>query len=330
LISFELLKEGGNVPTEISKILMGYKKALDISRSRYEDMYKQRFRNANDFYYDFFNNLVINYGKELLNQETIRSHLRLIKHFFGTDKIKFIAVDGTCDKKRLEDYMVFFGASYAIRGTIDAEGMPPKIKYEKWSTEEDVSMVAYVPIPFAELGNVLEDQFVTSDDNRINLSSIHVLIMQLAEIYLLYSMVKSGAVEPPKLLLWDHSMSSVLASTDIGVNNINMIGYRHMGRTLTIQDAIIAYSHPYNEELDIPSPKEFRMYNFVLRELQKRSPQTLSEIAERGNVSKERLLKKTMGERSLHGYILGGSDKKSEELNNQPIIFYDDNDETFH
>jgi hypothetical protein len=38
---------------------------------------------------------------------------------FQTDKVRFAAVDGSCYKRQLIDYMVFFGASYAIRGVLD-------------------------------------------------------------------------------------------------------------------------------------------------------------------------------------------------------------------
>jgi hypothetical protein len=85
--------------------------------------------------------------------------MRLIERLFGTTEIKFAAVDGTMYKDVLEDYMVFFGASYAVRGDISCKGDPPIIKYQKWSSEQDVSMVAYVPVPFAELGDILEEQF---------------------------------------------------------------------------------------------------------------------------------------------------------------------------
>ncbi|MEZ5335954.1 MAG: hypothetical protein R2741_12335 [Methanolobus sp.] len=91
--------------------------------------------------------------------------------------------------------MVFFGGSYGIRGSIHFEGEPPKVKYEKWSSEQDVSMVAYVPVPFAELNDVSEEQFVLKpDEEKINLLSIHTQIMQLAEIYLIYDLIWKATV----------------------------------------------------------------------------------------------------------------------------------------
>ncbi len=232
--------------------------------------------------------------------------------------------------------MVFFGAAYAIRGTLDLNFYPPTIKYERFSAEEDVSMVAYVPIPFAELGEILEEnfQFVNSDENRIDLSSIHVLLMQLAEVYLLYSLAKRSAIESPKLLLWDHSISGTLASTDIGILDIEgnpkikLIGFHEMGRPLLIQDVIIAFSRPWNSDLKIPTPKEFRMYNFVIKEAFEKGTVTLDELSQKSGVSKLRLLNKLKESRRLGKYILMKKEEITTNYEEQPLLIFDEEAQT--
>lgn len=317
---------------EISKILMGYKKALDKSRTRYENMYKERAENTKLFYNKFLKSLIINFSKDLRQESEKNEYLRLTKNFFRKDEIKFVAVDGTCYKHQLTDYMVFFGAAYAIRGTLNLVSHPPKIKYERFSAEEDVSMVAYVPIPFAELNEILEEnlEFVSSDNNKIDLSSIHVLLMQLAEVYLLYSLVKRSAIEAPKLLLWDHSISSVLVSTDLGIFDeagqpkIKLIGYNELGRPLTVQDVIIAFSHPWNEELDVPSPKEFRMYNFIIKKSYEKSPISLDDVSKSAGIPKDRILEKLQESRKLRSYIIKKKDELAEKIDIEgPILIYD-------
>jgi len=317
---------------EISRILMGYKKALDKSRARYENMYRERAKNTRLFYDKFLKNLIINFSKDLREESKQNEYLRLTKNFFRRDEIKFVAVDGTCYKHQLTDYMVFFGAAYAIRGSLNLISYPPKIKYERFSAEEDVSMVAYVPIPFAELNEILEEnlEFVSSDNNKIDLSSIHVLLMQLAEIYLLYSLVKRSAIESPKLLLWDHSISSVLVSTDVGILDeagqpkIKLIGYSELGRPLMVQDVIIAFSHPWNDELNVPAPKEFRMYNFIIKKTYEKSPISLDDISKSAGIPKNRILEKLQESRKLKGYIIQKRDElvgKTEV--ERPILIYD-------
>lgn len=317
---------------------MGYKKALDKSRERYEKMYKDRAKNTELFYHNFLKNLIANFSEDLSKQNMQNEYLRLARNFFRKDKIKFVAVDGTCYKYQLTDYMVFFGAAYAIRGTLQLVSYPPKIKYERFSAEEDVSMVAYVPIPFAELSEILEEnlEFVTSDDNKIDLSSIHILLMQLAEIYLLYSLVKRSAIEAPKLLLWDHSISSVLASTDVGILDaegrpkIKLIGHNELGRPLLVQDIIIAFSHPWNTRLDVPTPKEFRMYNFVIRKAYERSTITLDDISKNAKVPKNRILEKLQESRRLKNYIIANEKNINSSQTWKSILIYDEKKENVH
>ncbi|MDI9395423.1 MAG: hypothetical protein QM426_08440 [Euryarchaeota archaeon] len=275
----------------ISDILSGYKKALDASQEVYEELYTERAKSAKEFYNLFFKDLIKDCSNfdDPAKQRQIK---RQIEYIFKTDNIKFAAVDGTCYKNRLGDYMVFFGGSYGIRGNIHFEGEPPRVKYEKWSSEQDVSMVAYVPVPFAELNDVSEEQFILKpDEEKVNLLSIHTQIMQLAEIYLIYDLIKASSLRP-KFVLWDQSMSGIMASNDIGTPNINLIGYRHAGRELNIADVLIAYSHPYNEYLGVPSAKKFRLYNYVLSKLTKKSPQRISELIKEANIEEDEFLRR--------------------------------------
>lgn len=64
-------------------------------------------------------------------------------------------------------------------------------------------MVAYIPIPFAELSDVTENQFISSDEDKINLSFIHTQLMLLAEVFLAYDMIRSPSFASD-LLLWDN------------------------------------------------------------------------------------------------------------------------------
>jgi len=299
-------------PSQITQILSGYKKALDESQKRYETIYLDRAQYSKEFYNSFFKDLIKDFNT-LVNDPAGQRHVKgLIVDFFGSDDVRFAAIDGTCYKDQMADYIVFFAASYGVRGQISFYGDPPKVKYEKWSTEQDVSMVAYVPIPYVQLNDVLEDQFVSvSDVDKINLSFIHTQLMQLAEIFLAYDFASSATLRP-KLILLDQSMSSVMASTDIGTYKIDLIDYTFMGRGLTRQDIIIAYSHPYDDLLQIPSKKKFRIYNYVLSELQKKSPLKLLDLSKSINIPKNELLKK------IH-YII------DEQNGKKPIASYNPN-----
>jgi len=298
------------MPSQISETLGKYRDALNDSRNRYERIKMERFKNAKEFYDFFFKNLVKKYDLKSFNR--IRM---LAEQFFQVDKVRFAAVDGSCYKKQLQDYMVFFGAAYPIRGIIDFSRSDKRFIYEPWSPDEDVSMVAYVPIPFAELNETIDDPFVVSDDQKvINLSNIHVQLMELAEVFQAYMLVKSSDLRP-KILLWDQSMSSVMNSNDVNYKRINLLGYKHQMRPLTAQDIIIAYSHPYNKQLGIPSKKKYRVYNYVLWKIQEKSPQKISSLISELKLNEKELL-------SRINYLTNEKIEPNDPLShNDPIAF---------
>jgi len=304
------------MPSQISKTLGNYRDALDDSRNRYEQMKKERFKNAKQFYDSFFKNLIKKYDTKNFNRVKM-----LAEQLFQVDKVRFAAVDGSCYKKQLQNYMVFFGAAYPIRGIIDLSRSDKKFVYEPWSPDEDVSMVAYVPIPFAELNEMMDEPFVVSDDQRINLSNIHLQLMELAEVFQAYMLVKSSDLRP-KVLLWDQSMSSVMNSNDVNYKRINLIGYKYQMRSLTAQDVIIAYSHPYNERLDIPSKKKYRAYNYVLWKIQENSPRSISSLAKELKLSEKELLRRI-------NYLISENVEQGDLLTQNKPIAYISGDELY-
>jgi len=148
--------------------------------------------------------------------------------------------------------------------------------------DEDVSIVAYVPVPLAEIADVADrdrlEDFVVTDRDKVNLSNIHNSLMQLAEVFLAYEMARSTAPDRPRLILIDHSPSSIMASTDVGVKRIGLaadldtraiglLGYKVGRRVLDQGDAAVAYAHPFNDYLALPSTKRFRLYNALIAEV---------------------------------------------------------------
>jgi len=296
--------------SEVSEILDGYKEALDESRDRYEEMYTERLENAEDFYNDFFHELVREYDFD--DAASRRSIKTSVEETFGSEDVRFAAIDGTCFKEQLEDYMVFFAASYAVRGEIHFQGDPPSFEYDKWSTEQDVSMVAYIPVPFAELGELADEshQFVDSDDEKMDLSFIHTRLMQLAEVYLTYDLVNASSLRP-RYILWDHSMSSIYNSNYAEYDKIDLVGYQHMGREVTEQDIILAQSHPYNDNLEIPTTKRYKAYDYVLAELQERGSTNIQEFVQETGIPEDEL------EGRLSNYLF-------EKISgNEPLVNYD-------
>ncbi|NVM57181.1 MAG: hypothetical protein HWN51_03565 [Desulfobacterales bacterium] len=266
----------------ISAIFSSYRRALGLSQERYTQLYTERAANVIAFYEDFLKDLIIGFNG--FREASLRRKIRReVEAFFDRDEIQFVAIDGTCKKDPFTDFMVFSSIAYGVRGEISLQGDPPTLQYKRRTMDEDISFVAYVPVPFAEIADVTDQErledFVVTDQDRVDLSSIHNTLMQLAEVYLAYEMARSTAPDRPRLILMDHSPSSIMASTDVGrkriglarapdldTRGIGLLGYGVGRRVLDEGDAIVAYAHPFNDELQIPSTKRFRLYNALIAE----------------------------------------------------------------
>lgn len=194
--------------------------------------------------------------------------------FFGRDDISFVAIDGTCRAEETTEFLLFYAGAYGARGSLNFNDTPPVLKYSKWSLEQDVSVVAQVPIPYAELQDILEnedkrDPFAVSDTEKINLSGLHTQLMQLSEIYLAYDTATSSRTDAPNFILLDNSISSSMASNIVRPDAVRMIGSYWQGRKLKLSDILIAFSHPYNDELNVPTCKKFRQETGLLKALEK-------------------------------------------------------------
>ncbi len=247
----------------ISNIFARYQHALNKSQDRYEDAYKRNAIHARQFYDDFLNSLVLPLSSRF-NDPGWRANLRLgLERFFPRREIDFVAIDGTCSKDPFQDFVVFFGGAYGVRGQISFEDTTSSVRYQRWSMDQDVSMVAYVPIPYAEVGDAIDDEedFALSENDKIDLSNIHTRIMQLAEVYLAYQLARSSTIDHPRMILMDLSLSSVLMSTDVGMDRIGLVSEKGADTGLSIADVAVAYSHPISPQLDIPSTKRYRRYS---------------------------------------------------------------------
>ncbi len=254
-------------------------------------MSSKRQKNAEKYYKDFFKKLLCDYS-DFDQEPKIRLLKSAIRRVFNSEKITFAAVDGTNFKEKMEDFMIFFGGAYAVKGEINLEGNPPITKYKKWSSKEDVSMVAYVPIPYADLNDISENQFVmTPDKERFDLLSIDNKLMQLAEIFLLYTTM-DNPTSRPDVVIWDQSMSGVMASNELAPEKINMMNNTVMGSKINYQDIVISFSHPYEENLDVPQIRSVEAYDYILRRLMTERELDIDKIAKDYGIDKNLIFNK--------------------------------------
>jgi hypothetical protein len=176
--------------------------------------------------------------------------------------------------------------AYGARGEVEFTAGKHQLRYKRWSLDQDVSMVAWVPVPFARLEEVTPgrgEQFLVTEEERVNLSSVHLQVMQLAKVFLAYNSVRSSRLDAPHILLMDLSPSSVLASSARRQETIGLVGYPYDRRALTPADIAIALAHPFNVHLGIPTTKKPEQYRLLLAELQRcpTRPLDLTALAQR-------------------------------------------------
>ncbi|MFW9944910.1 MAG: hypothetical protein ACFFB7_07925 [Candidatus Sifarchaeia archaeon] len=268
---------------------------------RYEDAYRVVSENSLSFYNDFLKTLIKDYSKMYRTPSRLNRIVTNTTNYFERTEIPFVAIDGTCSNDAFSDFMVFFAAAYGVQGSVQIESEPPKLKYNRWSMDQDVSLVAYVPVPYAEAGDVTDyedsERFLVDDDSKVNLSSIHTRLMQLAEVFLAYNMARGSTVSCPRLILMDLSLSSALLSTDVGLERIGLFGHPLGSRTVGFRDGMVVYSHPFSIELGLPTTKKYRRWAYLVRELaraEKSDGIPLKELVAESGVSAE------MWERTLH------------------------------
>ena len=280
----------------ISDIYGSYRDALNFSRSKYGEMYTARAENAQEFYKAFLNRLVCDFKAQFSDAAERRILHRHIERFFGSDTIDFVAIDGHNEKKAFQDFIVFAACAYGAKGHINLSNEPPTIQYQKWTIEKDVSMVTYIPVPFSQFADVIDqdqrETFLVSDNEKIDLSSIDTRMMELAEVYLAYNVASSSILERPRLIMLDRSPSSMIADVAMQPSESTMRNYPFDRRLLTVEDKIIAFSHPFNAALRVPSAKRFQRHAAILAEFHRRNSHRikLDEVARHLRLSENEII----------------------------------------
>ncbi len=190
------------------------KRAGDILRQGASDQitdYAQRFNSITGLY-------------DSLLKRLIRSGVRVedaaatAKRFFGSETVRFAAVDGTEYTHPLFDLVIFFGGAYAARGTLTFSDEGVQAAYSTQFTEEGVSVSSCVPMYINEIVDV-EQAYMKpgagghrvaerplTDDLLINNASIANGIMTFSEVYLAYRLAKQGDAQ---ILLLDRSLCTL-------------------------------------------------------------------------------------------------------------------------
>ena len=256
--------------SKVSEISRQYHDALASSREDYTRLYQENSEATLNFYQEFFKDQVCTFQQRFSNPRFRQKMHEVLNRYLGTDRLSFMAIDGSCQKQQFSDFITFSGVAYGSKGVLEWDGEKHRIHYHRWSLQQDVSMVAWVPIPFASMEDVVHqegDSFLVTEEEKINLASIHVQLMQLAEIFLAYNTVQSSKLDAPNLMLMDLLPSSVMASSARNLEKVGLIHYPYERRPLSKADLILAMARPCSHQMGIPSTRKMDLYRIIISEL---------------------------------------------------------------
>ncbi len=269
--------------SDISKIYTQYEDSLGISQHDYAERLKHFSKILKKEYDEYLKDYIYDFSYLYKNQIERLNIKSYANHFFGNiEKIPFVAIDGSCFKHASSSFISLYGGAYGAKGNLSLTGQDAKVTYEKWELSKDVSMVAFVPIPPDSIGMAIDDEEDTmlttppafSDNEISEISSLHTKLMQLAEIYLAYSLAKSSTVDPPRVILMDNSLSGILGNSSFSPKSVRMTIGDFSGEQISLFDIYVALAHPFNKNLNVPSVKKFQPHNRLIAEttwLNKRS-----------------------------------------------------------
>jgi hypothetical protein len=260
-----MVPTAGGRPT-LSDVFDLYDRALGQTKSRLDTRVREGTEALEKFYEGFLKNHVIQFQPRFSSPAYRREIHRELEDRTHSSKLRFWAIDGACLKVDTSDIAIFYGGAYVIKGELALQDNPPAVAYRESEPGDDSSLVAYLPLSPEDLTMIdPEDRFVVSDQERISTSGLDTALMLLAENYMCYR--AAAGEDRPHLLLWDHSLSSVLANATPNVRHLRLAGVQIGGDTVYYPDLLVAYSKPWSEQLDVPSKKSHRLWERAIAKL---------------------------------------------------------------
>ena len=227
------------------------------------------------------------------------------KRFFGSDRVSFAAVDGTDYARPLFDLVVFFGGSYAARGTISySKDAPPVVEYEDHFLKSGRALSSCVPVYVNEVPEIDQSFIQPGETSEISLtrpltdeaiannSTVANWIMTFSEFYLAYRLAKEE--DGPRILLLDRSLATMLASLiydtsrrKLWKSNGALVGLEVDGTPIDINDLAYARHHIDNPSLNLPPPRGDYLRYRCLLEIERGGPLTLAALCPKLGIREE-------------------------------------------
>ena len=231
--------------------------------------YEQRFSCLKNLYDSLLRILI----RTQFNPKTA---LVTAQSFFGSDAVRFAAIDGTLYSRPIFDMVIFFGGAYAATGTVKfSEKSIPKVEYDKKTIQQNMGISSIVPVYINEIPDVdhtfsaheqpneVNPAKMSTDEDVINNSFIANALMTFSEYYLAYKLAANDE-EKTRIILLDRSLSTDHASLlyetrkfTFWKDKSSILGYRTKNEdaSFDMNDLYISRQHIINQKLQLPPPR---------------------------------------------------------------------------
>jgi hypothetical protein len=247
--------------------------------------YNKRFSSASDVYDALLSSLIVQDFSLARARETA---LKL----FGSERVKFAAVDGTEYARNMFDLIIFFGGAYVSFGSITFhKDAKPSVEHAGKLLEHGRGISSCVPLYVNEVSDV--DSMIDTlggkkplDDKAVfDNSRIADWIMAFSEFYLAYRLIVD---EDVRILLMDRTLSgehsALISDTAIGrklKEKSGLCGFKFEGKPVEMEEMIYCRHRFLNEKLDLPPPRGDYLRPRLLYELETTSSLTTDQLCDR-------------------------------------------------
>ena len=210
--------------------------------------------------------------------------------FFGTEEVRYIAIDGTKFEDDRLDMIIFFAGAFAYGGILHFSERGDVFAEAPKTSEDSSSLSSAIPVSeeYSYTVNAEHTEGGELDPERVSSA-----LMSLCEYYLAYTSIKKD--QGIKVVLLDRTVSG-----DIAHISWKMREYIEEGRSflegrdtsfgkITKADLELGRMLVQNSELKIPAPRSHLLKYAVMNLLIKEGPLTPGQLVERLGANKERV-----------------------------------------
>ena len=177
--------------------------------------------------------------------------------FFGSDLVRYIAIDGTEFQEDRLDMLIFFAGAYAYGGTLEFDESGEINANPPSSKDDFFGLSCAIPLTEENSSNVSGD--LTEGGIEADAARVPQSLMHFAEYYLAYSALKK---DPSiRIILMDRSVSSDIAHISwkmreiIQNDGIKLEGIATSHGVISKTDLELGRMLVENQELHLPSPR---------------------------------------------------------------------------